>query len=297
MLPNFSVLPPEVNSLRMFAGAGSGPMLAAAAAWDGLAAELHAAAASFGSVTSELAGGPWQGPASVAMANAAAPYAGWLTASAGRAEGAAAQAKSAAAVYEAARAATVHPVMVAANRAQVVSLVASNLFGQNAPAIAATEAHYEQMWAQDVAAMGGYHAGASAVAAQLPPWQQPVQSVLGQVGAATSGLGFPGNSGIGNFGLGNTGNGNFGFGNSGNADVGVGNTGSSNFGFGNSGNANIGIGITGSSRIGIFGLNTGTGNFGLFNSGTGNIGIGNSGTQNIGLFNSGNGTIGIGNPA
>ncbi|WP_416143388.1 PPE domain-containing protein [Mycobacterium tuberculosis] len=36
---NFSVLPPEINSGRMFFGAGSGPMLAAAAAWDGLAAE------------------------------------------------------------------------------------------------------------------------------------------------------------------------------------------------------------------------------------------------------------------
>lgn len=39
---NFSVLPPEINSGRMFFGAGSGPMLAAAAAWDGLAAELWA---------------------------------------------------------------------------------------------------------------------------------------------------------------------------------------------------------------------------------------------------------------
>ena len=28
---NFSVLPPEVNSARMYLGAGSGPMLAAAA--------------------------------------------------------------------------------------------------------------------------------------------------------------------------------------------------------------------------------------------------------------------------
>ena len=34
---------PEFNSGRMYAGAGSGPMLAAAAAWDTLAAELHAA--------------------------------------------------------------------------------------------------------------------------------------------------------------------------------------------------------------------------------------------------------------
>lgn len=51
---NFSVLPPEINSGRMFFGAGSGPMLAAAAAWDGLAAELGLAAESFGLVTSGL---------------------------------------------------------------------------------------------------------------------------------------------------------------------------------------------------------------------------------------------------
>ena len=44
---NFSVLPPEINSLRMFSGAGSGPMLSAAAAWEGLAAELGSAADSF----------------------------------------------------------------------------------------------------------------------------------------------------------------------------------------------------------------------------------------------------------
>jgi PPE-repeat protein len=36
---NFAVLPPETNSARMFAGAGRGPMLAAAAAWDGVAEE------------------------------------------------------------------------------------------------------------------------------------------------------------------------------------------------------------------------------------------------------------------
>ena len=34
---NFSVLAPEINSARMFSGAGSAPMLNAAAAWDGLA--------------------------------------------------------------------------------------------------------------------------------------------------------------------------------------------------------------------------------------------------------------------
>lgn len=82
----FAWLPPETNSLRMYLGAGSRPLLAAAGAWDGLAEELHAAASSFGSVTSELAGGAWQGPASAAMANAAGPYASWLTAAGAQAE-------------------------------------------------------------------------------------------------------------------------------------------------------------------------------------------------------------------
>ncbi|WP_152344562.1 PPE family protein, partial [Mycobacterium tuberculosis] len=155
---NYSVLPPEINSLRMFTGAGSAPMLAASVAWDGLAAELAVAASSFGSVTSGLAGQSWQGAA-------AAPYAGWLAAAAARAAGASAQAKAVASAFEAARAATMHPMLVAANRNAFVQLVLSNLFGQNAPAIAAAEAMYEQMWAADVAAMVGYHGGASAAAA------------------------------------------------------------------------------------------------------------------------------------
>jgi PPE-repeat protein len=169
---NFSVLPPEVNSARMYAGAGSGPMLAAAAAWEGLASELGSAAASFGSVTSGLAGESWQGAASAAMMSVATRYVGYLSTAATQAGGAAGQAKVVADAFEAARGATVHPSLVSANRTHLVSLVTSNLFGQNAPAIAANEAHYEQMWAQDVAALAGYHAGASAAATQLGPGLQ-----------------------------------------------------------------------------------------------------------------------------
>jgi PPE-repeat protein len=169
---NFSVLPPEVNSARMYVGAGSGPMLAAAAAWDGLADELGSAATSFGSLTSGLAGESWQGAASAAMTSVAARYVGFLSTAATQAGAAATQAKAAAAAFEAGRGATVHPALVSANRTNLVSLVTSNLFGQNAPAIAAAEAEYEQMWAQDVEAMAGYHAGASAAASQLGPGLQ-----------------------------------------------------------------------------------------------------------------------------
>ncbi|WP_079024724.1 PPE family protein, SVP subgroup [Mycobacterium tuberculosis] len=70
----------------MYAGAGSGPLFMAAAAWEGLAADLRASASSFDAVIAGLAAGPWSGPASVAMAGAAAPYVGWLSAAAGQAE-------------------------------------------------------------------------------------------------------------------------------------------------------------------------------------------------------------------
>ena len=173
---DFAVLPPEINSGRMYAGPGSGPMLAAAAAWDGLGAELHAAAASHGSVVSGLTAGPWVGPASAAMAAAAGPYVAWMRTTAAQAEEAATQAKAAAAAYEVAFAATVAPPVIAANRALLMALVATNIFGQNTPAIAATETHYAEMWAQDAAAMYGY-AGVSASATTLTPFTPPPQSI------------------------------------------------------------------------------------------------------------------------
>lgn len=179
------VLPSEANSALMFSGAGSTPMLAAAAAWEGLAAELGTAASSFSSVTSGLTGQAWQGPASAAMTAAAGPYAGFLNSAAAEAQSAAGQAKAVVSAFEAARAATVHPLEVAANRNALVQLVRSNWFGFNAPAIAATEGLYEARWAADVTAMSDYLAGVSAAAAQLTPWNASLPSI-GQVAAAAS---------------------------------------------------------------------------------------------------------------
>jgi PPE-repeat protein len=171
---DFGVLPPEINSIRMYTGPGSGPMLIAAAAWDGLAAELHLTAASYSSVISGLTVS-WQGPASATMAAAAAPYTAWISATAGQAEQTANQARAAAAAFETAFAATVPPPVIAANRAQLLALIATNFFGQNTPAIMATQAEYIEMWAQDAAAMYGY-AGSSATASQLTPFSPPPQT-------------------------------------------------------------------------------------------------------------------------
>ncbi|MFZ1163575.1 PPE family protein, SVP subgroup [Mycobacterium sp.] len=172
---DFGNYPPEINSARMYAGAGSGPMLVAAEAWDTLAAELQSVANSYQSVVSGLTAGPWQGPASATMSASAASYAAWLRATAAQAEETGAQAKSAAAAYQTAFSATVPPPMVAANRSQLMTLIATNLFGRNTQAIAANEAQYGQMWAQDVAAMYGY-AASSASATQLTPFNPPQQT-------------------------------------------------------------------------------------------------------------------------
>jgi PPE-repeat protein len=137
---DFGMLMPEINSGRIYAGAGSAPMLTAAAAWDTLAAELNSTATSYGAVVSGPTAGPWLGPSSALMATAAAPYVAWMTTTAAQAEQAAAQARAAAAAFEAAFAMTVPPLVVAANRGLLMTLVATNIFGQNTPAIAATEA-------------------------------------------------------------------------------------------------------------------------------------------------------------
>ncbi len=150
-------------------------MLAAASAWNGVAAELRSTALSYGAVLSALTDEEWHGPASAAMADAAAPYVAWMNTTAVQAEQAATQAEAAAAAYEIAFAATVPPPEIAANRAQLVSLVSTNFLGLNTPAIAATEAQYGDMWSQDAAAMYGY-AGSSAVASQLTTFARPNRS-------------------------------------------------------------------------------------------------------------------------
>ena len=173
---DFALLPPEVNSARLYAGPGSQPLVAAALAWDGLSAELRAAGAFYGSVIEELTAGSWLGPASASMAAGAGPYVEWMVVTAAQAEQAAIQAKAAAAAYEVAFAAAVPPPVIAANRAQLTALVATNIFGQNTAAIAVAETHYAQMWAQDAMAMYGY-AGVSASATALTPFSLPPQSV------------------------------------------------------------------------------------------------------------------------
>lgn len=76
----------------MYGGAGAADLLAAAAAWNGIAVEVSTAASSVGSVITRLSTEHWMGPASLSMAAAVQPYLVWLTCTAESSALAAAQA-------------------------------------------------------------------------------------------------------------------------------------------------------------------------------------------------------------
>ena len=162
---DFGALPPEVNSGRMYVGPGPATLLAAAAGWDALAAELHSAADAYQAVVTGLTDEPWTGQSSMSMVAAVAPYLRWMRTAAVQCEEAATRATAAATAYETAFAMTVPPAAILANRVRLATLIATNSLGQNTPAIAATEAKYSEMWAQDATVMYNYAASAATTSA------------------------------------------------------------------------------------------------------------------------------------
>ncbi|CLL40353.1 PPE family protein [Mycobacterium tuberculosis] len=168
---DFGALPPEINSARMYAGPGSASLVAAAKMWDSVASDLFSAASAFQSVVWGLTTGSWIGSSAGLMAAAASPYVAWMSVTAGQAQLTAAQVRVAAAAYETAYGLTVPPPVIAENRAELMILIATNLLGQNTPAIAVNEAEYGEMWAQDAEAMYGYAATAATATEALLPFE------------------------------------------------------------------------------------------------------------------------------
>jgi PPE-repeat protein len=190
---DFGALPPEINSGRMYLGPGPGTLLAASAGWESLAAELTDAASGYQSVIARLTDESWLGPTAMSAASAVTPYVTWMTATAGQCEQAATQATAAAAAFETAYAMTVPPPLIAVNRAQLMALIATNIFGQNTPAIMATEAEYSEMWAEDATAMYNYAANSASASAfstfSPPPQTTNPGGLAGQAGAVAQATG------------------------------------------------------------------------------------------------------------
>jgi PPE-repeat protein len=172
--------------------------MAAASAWQSMAGQLESIVRGYSAVISGLQGDTWSGNASTAMVDAAGPYVEWMATAAAKAEETAGQARAAAAAFEAAYAAMVPPALVTANRAEYAALVDANVFGQYTARIAAAEAAYADMWAQDAQAMYGY-AGSSSTATALTPFSEPPQTTTAtgqsaQAAAVTQAAGSSGSS-------------------------------------------------------------------------------------------------------
>jgi PPE-repeat protein len=182
---SFSLIPPEINSALMFSGAGSGPLLEAAAAWDGLAADLDSTATQYQTLITNLTTGSWLGPSSARAAAATAPYIAWLQSTSATAAQTGAQAKVAAAAYQSAYASMVPLPVIEANRAELATLVANNFLGQNTGAIATNEAEYLDMWIQDALTMDTYQVNSQAASA-LPAQAAAPQVASGAVANAAS---------------------------------------------------------------------------------------------------------------
>jgi PPE-repeat protein len=165
---SFSLIPPEINSALMYQGAGSGPLLEAATAWDELAADLESTATQYQTAVTNLTTGTWLGPSSAHMASAAEPYITWLQSTAAEAAQTGAQAKAAAAAYQTAYSSMVPPPVISANRAELTTLVSNNFLGQNTGAIAQNEANYLEMWIQDALGMDTYNHASTGASSALP---------------------------------------------------------------------------------------------------------------------------------
>jgi len=190
---DFTTVPPEITSALIHSGPGAESLMAAAAAWQQLGITLEDSAESYDAALSSL-NSSWLGPSSATMIQAVEPYLTWLRATAQQTQQVAASAQTAAAAFSSVQASVVPTAVVAANRTRLAQLLATNVFGRNLPAIAATEAAYQTMWANNSAAMTRYQA-TSAQASTLPQFSSPTSATnpnalstqAGATSAATSG--------------------------------------------------------------------------------------------------------------
>lgn len=168
---DFGILPPEVISALIHSGPGAWSLIQAAGMWHALSTELEQSASSYSAELSELSVA-WQGPSSRAMAESFEPYLAWLRMTAQQSQQIAISLEIVTTAFELTHWTVVHPSVVAANRARLAMLVATNFFGVNFSAIAETEAEYHTMWVNNSAAMYRY-AATSASAVRLPTFSSP----------------------------------------------------------------------------------------------------------------------------
>lgn len=184
----FITWPPEITSALIYSGPGAESLMEASGAWQRLGVSQEEAARAYASALSSLIES-WHGPSSVAMVQAVEPFIAWLHTSAQQCQQMTFSAQAAAAAFTSTHSAVVPPSAISANRTLLAKLLATNGLGRNLGAIAATEAQYQDMWANNSAALFRYQAS-SAQASTLPQFSAPPQ-IADPAGAAAQASAVP----------------------------------------------------------------------------------------------------------
>ncbi|WP_128886652.1 PPE family protein [Mycobacterium tuberculosis] len=121
----------------------------------------------------------WKGSSSDLMADAVERYLDWLSKHSSQLKHAAWVINGLANAYNDTRRKVVPPEEIAANREERRRLIASNVAGVNAPAIADLDAQYDQYRARNVAVMNAYVSWTRSALSDLPRWREPPQIYRG----------------------------------------------------------------------------------------------------------------------
>jgi PPE-repeat protein len=195
-MPSAWGLPPEVNNMMLRSGAGAAAHAPQVAAYTAAAAN-YATQASTQTMTAMATAPDFVGLGGAAMMSQALPMASWHAAAAVHAESAAVTLSTGISAYETTVMSMIPAERCVANRIETTALHASNILGQNTPAIIEHEVEYAEYWAQNASARTGLAATLAGLSGELSVPLPPYPGMANPAaGAAIAGEGI-GQAGFG----------------------------------------------------------------------------------------------------